>query len=86
MLSILQHPDVQRCFADPAIQDAMDSKSQHSIQTLLRGQDSVQQLLTNTTLVQRISTMHLKMRRESENESESESENANENANGIGSV
>ena len=68
MLTILQHPDVQRCFADPAIQDAMESKNKHSIQTMLREQDSVQQLLTNTALVQRISTMHLKMRRDSEND------------------
>ena len=68
MLTILQHPDVQRCFADPVIQDAMESKNKHSIQKMLREQDSVQQLLTNTALVQRISTMHLKMRKDSEND------------------
>lgn len=61
MVRILQHPDVQECFTNIHVQTAMASHEQHHIHTVLRENASIQRLLTNKKLVQRISSMYIKM-------------------------
>lgn len=62
MMSILQHPDVQQCFTSSSIQRKMQNKGIQAIPEMLRDEQCIQRLLTNTELVQRISAMHVKMR------------------------
>lgn len=62
MMRILQHPDVKGCFVNTNGQTALASLDHRPIHTVLREEKSVQQLLTNTELIQRISAMHIKMR------------------------
>ncbi len=68
MMSILQHPDVKQCFTSSSIQRTMQRKGIQAMPDMLRDEQCIQSLLTNTELIQRISAMHVKMHATQEHE------------------
>lgn len=68
MMQILQHNDVKRCFNNMTVQQAMNSQNATSVFRTLQNESCIQSLLTNQALIQRISTMHVKMHNSRMNE------------------